>query len=74
MDKPLKDWTLGISIHAPRVGSDANPGSFGVSAYISIHAPRVGSDVSKVAARYTKANISIHAPRVGSDGSLLEER
>ena len=34
----------GISIHAPRVGSDDNLGITGTTAKISIHAPRVGSD------------------------------
>ena len=35
----------GISIHAPRVGSDPRPGSGRCNSFdISIHAPRVGSD------------------------------
>ena len=36
----------GISIHAPRVGSDASPCRQQGWVWISIHAPRVGSDCS----------------------------
>ena len=36
---------LGISIHAPRVGSDLQLAPVGLYSRISIHAPRVGSDV-----------------------------
>ena len=63
-DERIRDL---ISIHAPRVGSDAyllpykNKGVL-----ISIHAPRVGSDVAKSKLEELM-NISIHAPRVGSD-------
>ena len=62
------DYLLGrdISIHAPRVGSDA--GHYQVVSLngISIHAPRVGSDSTRT--RFvSKGTISIHAPRVGSD-------
>ena len=55
-----------ISIHAPRVGSDAVVRHTREHHPISIHAPRVGSDLIS---RYIKsiAWISIHAPRVGSD-------
>ena len=35
----------GISIHAPRVGSDKPGTTFTPSVSISIHAPRVGSDI-----------------------------
>ena len=35
----------GISIHAPRVGSDAQPDTHDPYGAISIHAPRVGSDM-----------------------------
>ena len=56
-----------ISIHAPRVGSDAfRPGGDQAPAPISIHAPRVGSDDSN-RRTHTTIGISIHAPRVGSD-------
>ena len=34
----------GISIHAPRVGSDSCPCGLASGGRISIHAPRVGSD------------------------------
>ena len=37
-----------ISIHAPRVGSDATRKSLRRIIYISIHAPRVGSDCDEV--------------------------
>ena len=37
----------GISIHAPRVGSDLEPVGPLVSKKISIHAPRVGSDLGQ---------------------------
>ena len=58
--------TATISIHAPRVGSDAADGRMSPGSVISIHAPRVGSDQDYriFAAEYI---ISIHAPRVGSD-------
>ena len=56
-----------ISIHAPRGGSDALPGSDGHNfPDISIHAPRGGSDPGKYAAGRI-FQISIHAPRGGSD-------
>ena len=59
---------IGISIHAPRVGSDWISTVPCGKCRISIHAPRVGSDHHE-----TKANnqlaISIHAPRVGSDSN-----
>ena len=55
-----------ISIHAPRVGSDAFMQYSYAKIIISIHAPRVGSDdLSKHSILACK--ISIHAPRVGSD-------
>ena len=56
----------GISIHAPRAGSDLEVGIAQAAAGISIHAPRAGSDQ---AARYhgLRHFISIHAPRAGSD-------
>ena len=56
----------GISIHAPRKGSDTpEPTSEPVSD-ISIHAPRKGSDriIFNKSHYFT---ISIHAPRKGSD-------
>ena len=56
----------GISIHAPRVGSDSMPAMVGSGGIISIHAPRVGSDPGSQASACNKG-ISIHAPRVGSD-------
>ena len=39
--------TLGISIHAPREGSDERPGFAPGDVVISIHAPREGSDVEQ---------------------------
>ena len=55
-----------ISIHAPRVGSDALACHINEGREISIHAPRVGSDVLHIEGE-GQAVISIHAPRVGSD-------
>ena len=37
---------VGISIHAPRMGSDRNESACPQSQEISIHAPRMGSDVA----------------------------
>ena len=37
----------GISIHAPRAGSDVMPGDWRMDGKISIHAPRAGSDESE---------------------------
>ena len=57
----------GISIHAPREGSDAVVILVFHHLLISIHAPREGSDaVQAPSARIRQ--ISIHAPREGSDG------
>ena len=58
-----------ISIHAPRVGSDAGVADLTETVTISIHAPRVGSDHGHPH-RMTHIIISIHAPRVGSDTNL----
>ena len=58
---------LGISIHAPRVGSDWVCGEVHILSPISIHAPRVGSDVPGSRLLTRTIMISIHAPRVGSD-------
>ena len=63
-------WSSGISIHAPRVGSDYKIGDFCVDSGISIHAPRVGSD-NLVLTVVIVFIISIHAPRVGSDRYLI---
>ena len=57
----------GISIHAPRVGSDPARCAVGRCKSISIHAPRVGSDTDPAYITYPSTTISIHAPRVGSD-------
>ena len=60
----------GISIHAPRTGSDVRfTFYYMILINISIHAPRTGSDALKL--RLVRAaGISIHAPRTGSDGRL----
>ena len=60
-----------ISIHAPRVGSDACAGALRRLKMISIHAPRVGSDC-QIGRSTQPADISIHAPRVGSDGAVTD--
>ena len=57
----------GISIHAPRAGSDANQLTQNVRTNISIHAPRAGSDPGVPPAGNPPPPISIHAPRAGSD-------
>ena len=62
-----KDAGEGISIHAPRVGSDLRPAWGFSSPNISIHAPRVGSDLDTDQDNQYDRYISIHAPRVGSD-------
>ena len=61
----------GISIHAPRTGSDRNGREPAFAAYISIHAPRTGSDNTPLALFVWYALISIHAPRTGSDSCML---
>ena len=56
----------GISIHAPRMGSDPRGGRLHGRRLISIHAPRMGSDLT-LGQRLGNPVISIHAPRMGSD-------
>ena len=64
----------GISIHAPREGSDRLRAARPRDCTISIHAPREGSDQIMRTARPT-VRISIHAPREGSDpASIRSER
>ena len=58
----------GISIHAPRVGSDDDSLCHWRLSSISIHAPRVGSDGIHLQDLRDQL-ISIHAPRVGSDST-----
>ena len=65
---------LEISIHAPRMGSDAAvgsvcPGFLG----ISIHAPRMGSDGRTRRPHPRNQLISIHAPRMGSDNASIKD-
>ena len=55
-----------ISIHAPRVGRDANDSCIDLQLLISIHAPRVGRDITMYCTGRVRP-ISIHAPRVGRD-------
>ena len=62
---------LGVSIHAPRVGSDDPADALDVLEDVSIHAPRVGSDVNGLLA-LDGGIVSIHAPRVGSDSLTLD--
>jgi len=58
---------LDVSIHAPRVGSDAPLRlSPWLARPVSIHAPRVGSDAA-FGSVTADGMVSIHAPRVGSD-------
>ena len=63
----------GISIHAPRMGSDTRSPGSGRTSPISIHAPRMGSD-PRLPGRLGHARvISIHAPRMGSDPLVLAQ-
>ena len=64
---PANTSPPGISIHAPRTGSDYTALLPPSSQWISIHAPRTGSDVRNLALRSGFEIISIHAPRTGSD-------
>ena len=57
---------LGISIHAPRGGSDFLCYNMAIKVKISIHAPRGGSDFESITI-ILGIHISIHAPRGGSD-------
>ncbi len=67
MCPPLPPAGGGISIHAPREGSDLTSGPVIVTTgTISIHAPREGSDFD-VSGLNPYRGISIHAPREGSD-------
>ena len=61
----------GISIHAPRMGSDPQTTAPSDTGFISIHAPRMGSDLSD-RSRENKMSISIHAPRMGSDSTRFK--
>ena len=61
-------YVIGISIHAPREGSDHGKSTFmSQLVCISIHAPREGSDVQLPYCQPRRRCISIHAPREGSD-------
>ena len=57
----------GISIHAPREGSDFQVRPVQRGQTISIHAPREGSDTQERSTFDRAKFISIHAPREGSD-------
>ena len=59
----------GISIHAPRMGSDPRAHVQRVRSAISIRAPRMGSD-AVIWRLINNLYISIHAPRMGSDLAL----
>ena len=64
----------GISIHAPREGSDDDTKEYGVPVFgISIHAPREGSDCPLSNKPVLLILISIHAPREGSDEKIHAE-
>ena len=52
----------GISIHAPRVGSDFCRGSADGTVIISIHAPRVGSDTKAVNLPQVNFNFNPRSP------------
>ena len=60
--------TLGISIHAPRMGRDDVFILLSILLrLISIHAPRMGRDQWVSFQAFLSADISIHAPRMGRD-------
>ncbi len=65
-----KNYFRGISIHAPREGSDLLAVSCSALWGISIHAPREGSDRLQHLGLIRRFVISIHAPREGSDTIL----
>ena len=64
---PRALYHLPISIHAPRVGCDADGKTAPPRKAISIHAPRAGCDTIFSLHVYNKDVISIHAPRAGCD-------
>ena len=63
--------TVGISIHAARVGCDCSDTLSSASQLISIHAARVGCDKKSDKHKPYTNDISIHAARVGCDLLLL---
>ena len=67
-----KHYTISnISIHAPRVGSDAAPAADLFDPYIfQSTLPVWGATVNMLARMTAEEVISIHAPRVGSDTSI----
>ena len=68
LDRQREAAEKGISIHAPREGSDKRCLACQIrAASISIHAPREGSDVKFLRCPSSDLVISIHAPREGSD-------
>ena len=70
MESPPNSGNAGISIHAPRTGSDGFACNLlRIACHISIHAPRTGSDAFGVI-QIVGIAISIHAPRTGSDQLL----
>ena len=69
---PSSPRKTGISIHAPREGSDAQGRRRPPARRISIHAPREGSDMDEYRYYVDVTDISIHAPREGSDHSYQQ--
>ena len=71
---PLKAALVqGISIHAPRTGSDGQRGIMRLVKQISIHAPRTGSDIStslwRTTARKFQSTLPARGATIGdSDG------
>ena len=55
-------YTLRISIHAPRTGSDGDGSHGGRIAKISIHAPRTGSDASISSSTHGSAYFNPRSP------------
>ena len=63
-----------ISIHAPREGSDAVPGTDAKMGTISIHAPREGSDSLVCSLLRRPLNFYPRSPRGERRGQCLECR
>ncbi len=59
-------WSLRISIHAPRVGSDLEAKEEVPIIPISIHAPRVGSDLRNINLTYSNLTFQSTLPAWGA--------
>ena len=70
--------SMGVSIHAPYIGSDHDGRLRRIGDVVSIHAPYIGSDRYGLEYSIIGDRVSIHAPYIGSDsghvdlGSIIE--